>query len=82
MQDVFTDSPLNAGLYFVNHGKGGSIWTVPGGNPSGTHRNAPTAYGANLVFFDGHARWYDKKQLVPVGKRNGVGAQMLYSVMP
>lgn len=77
MQDRF--QMLSATLWWVQHGNGP---LDVGSNPSNVRRKLSTiadAFGANILFFDGHVEFLPPSRLVDVGRLHGANAQRVYS---
>ena len=82
MQDlcVFNWVPL-PGAFMFNHGEGPRIQWQPTNNPSLMYRVGGPS-GANLMFGDGHARWYPFGELEDVGRMDTNIVSSFYSVLP
>jgi prepilin-type N-terminal cleavage/methylation domain-containing protein/prepilin-type processing-associated H-X9-DG protein len=72
MQDVFYARYDSSPWAECNHGSGSPVEPLPFDNPSYVTRSLSGAdpsngYGANLLFYDGHVKWYKFKDLDDVG---------------
>lgn len=79
-QDVLRDEGDPNGFFQYNHGNG--VRFESGTNQAVARFRGFTPDGANLVFYDGHACWYNKNSLEPVGRFASSVTWQVYSVLP